>query len=509
MKAFWRFLTALALVLALLAFAANAAVASGTETERWDIFEISLSGPKDGNPFVDVNLSAEFKLNDDVVKVTGFYDGNGVYCIRFMPDRTGEWKYTTKSNSKELDGKKGTFFCGNPSPNNHGPVGVNNTYHFAYADGKPYYPFGTTCYAWIHQTEELQQQTLKTLATAPFNKLRMCVFPKNYTYNQNEPLLYPFEKNTNGKFDLARFNPEFFHHLEQRVKDLMAFGIEADLILFHPYDEGRWGFDRMDSESDRRYLRYVVARLSAFRNVWWSMANEYDFMKKKPTDWDDFFRIVQQSDPYNHPRGVHNGAKWYDHKKPWVTHASIQSGNLSEAKQWRKRYQKPIIDDECQYEGNIREPWGNITAQEVVHRFWLGTVVGCYVGHGETYIDPNDILWWSKGGVLHGESPPRIAFLRKLVEEGPPVGLEPIEISWEWDVYAGGKKGNDYYLIYFGVHQPKVATLPLPSTGQYKVEVIDTWNMTIKPIEGTFTGKKPIPLPGKPYMALRIQKTEQ
>jgi hypothetical protein len=265
----------------------------------------------------------------------------------------------------------------------------------------------------------------------------------------------------------------------------------------------------MDSESDRRYLRYVTARLSAFRNVWWSMANEFDFMRKKPADWDDFFQIVQQSDPYNHPRSVHNGAKWYDHKKSWVTHASIQSGSLGDAKQWRKKYQKPVVDDECQYEGNIREPWGNITAGELVHRFWQGCAVGCYVGHGETYIEPNDILWWSKGGVLHGESPPRIAFLRKFVEEGPPVGLEPIALTWEWDVYAGGKKGNDYYLIYFGVHQPKVATLPLPSTGQYKVEVIDTWNMTITPVEGTFTGKKPIQLPGKPYMALRIQKAEQ
>jgi hypothetical protein len=234
------------------------------------------------------------------------------------------------------------------------------------------------------------------------------------------------------------------------------------------------------------------------------MANEYDFMRKKPADWDDFFQIVQQSDPYNHPRGVHNGAKWYDHTKSWVTHASIQSGSLGEAKQWRKRYKKPIIDDECMYEGNIREPWGNITAQELVHRFWQGSVVGCYVGHGETYMDPNDVLWWSKGGVLHGESPPRIAFLRKLVEEGPPIGLEPIAISWEWDVYAGGKKGDDYFLIYFGTHQPSSLSFGLPNK-EYKVEIIDTWNMTITPVEGTFVGKKPIKLPDKPYLALRIR----
>ena len=138
MKIFWQRSIVMVQTAVLLMAAANATIATEAEIERWGIFEISLNGPKDGNPFVDVNLSAEFQLNGAAVKVTGFYDGNGVYCIRFMPDRTGEWKYTTKSNSKELDGKNGVFYCGNPSKNNHGPAGVKDTYHFAYADGKPY-----------------------------------------------------------------------------------------------------------------------------------------------------------------------------------------------------------------------------------------------------------------------------------------------------------------------------------------------------------------------------------
>ncbi|MCB0151174.1 MAG: DUF5060 domain-containing protein, partial [Caldilineaceae bacterium] len=60
--------------------------------------------------------------------------------------------------------------------------------------------------------------------------------------------------------------------------------------------------------------------------------------------------------------------------------------------------------------------WGNISAREMVHRFWQGTAAGGYVGHGETYLNPDAILWWSKGGVLHGESAPRLAFLRALLE---------------------------------------------------------------------------------------------
>lgn len=64
---------------------------------------------------------------------------------------------------------------------------------FAYADGTPYYPFGTTAYAWIHQTAALRSATLQTLAEGPFNKIRMCLFPKNYSFNAQEPELFPFE----------------------------------------------------------------------------------------------------------------------------------------------------------------------------------------------------------------------------------------------------------------------------------------------------------------------------
>ena len=60
---------------------------------------------------------------------------------------------------------------------------------------------------------------------------------------------------------------------------LMNLGIEADLIVMHPYD--RWGFSMMKAEDDNRYWKYVLARFSAYRNVWWSLANEYDLMHEK------------------------------------------------------------------------------------------------------------------------------------------------------------------------------------------------------------------------------------
>ena len=172
-------------LLAALAFAALPASA----VEQWGLYEIALPGPADGNPFVDTTLSARFTQGDRTIEAEGFYDGDGTYRIRFMPGTAGEWKYETRSNRPELTGKSGAFTATAPAAGNHGPVSVRHTYHFAYADGTPYCQIGTTCYSWAHADDAHEELTLKTLASAPFNKLRMCVFPQDFAFDgQASPL---------------------------------------------------------------------------------------------------------------------------------------------------------------------------------------------------------------------------------------------------------------------------------------------------------------------------------
>lgn len=498
---------------------------TATPIEQWSTFELGLKGSAQGNPFVDVALSARFTLGERSLEVPGFYDGAGSYKIRFMPDVVGTWSYETHSNRAELHGRKGSVLVKAPSRSNHGPVRVHNTYHFAYADGTPYKQIGTTAYAWTSQTDALQQQTLKTLARAPFNKLRMCVFPKHYHWNEDEPPLYPFEGKAPASWDFARFNPAFFRNFERRVAQLQALGIEADVILFHPYDKGHWGFDRMPAAVDDHYLRYIVARLAAYRNVWWSLANEYDFMtEKKPADWDRFFQIIQASDPYARLRSIHNGTLIYNHTLPWVTHVSMQNGAAVEdagrAQLYRDVYRKPIVYDEVKYEGDLPQRWGNLSAEEMVLRFWEGTVAGTYVGHGETYRDPRHVIWWARGGALRGQSPARLAFLKKILESGPKGGLEPID-KWQNWPFAGVR--GEYYLGYFGrdVAQSwpfRIFKTDVADGMKFTVDVIDTWNMTITPVGGVFELKKhddytfadkdgrSVPLPNRPYQAIQIRR---
>ena len=515
-------------VILLFLFATALSVCAAQSVEQWGVFELALKGPTNGNPFLDVKLSARFQQGTNSVEANGFYDGDGVYRVRFMPEKPGKWSYRTVSNQRKLDGKSGSFAVSRPSPQNHGPVRVAHTYHFAYADGAPYQELGTTCYVWEWQPEPLQEQTLKTLAASPFNKIRFCVFPKHYVWNTNEPILYPFPGEPAAtNWDFTRFNVKYFQHLEQRVLDLEKLGIEADIILFHPYDEGHWGFDRMPAEADDRYLHYVVARLAAYRNVWWSLANEWDFMRrKKESDFVRFGEIVSHDDPYHHLLSIHHGSKLFNHNLPWITHASIQSGaavqSPDRARAYRDTYRKPVVYDEVQYEGNIPSGWGRLSAEELVFRFWNATVAGAYCGHGETYRSDDQVLWWSKGGVLKGQSPARLAFLKKVLEDAPAEGIDPMDQHPE----MGGQPGK-YYLLYLGKQTPTNWSfeIPKPPTGalqladgmKFTVEVLDTWNMTVARVPGDFTLKqrdndtyadkdgRSIELPGNPYMAIRVK----
>lgn len=271
----------------------------------------------------------------------------------------------------------------------------------------------------------------------------------------------------------------------------------------------------MEAKVDARYVRYVVARLAAYRNVWWSLANEYDLMAKPIAAWDRLFQVIQEHDPVQHLRSIHNWQRldahdcdtFYDHGKPWVTHCSIQHSDVDLTPTWRSRYRKPVVLDEVCYEGDLPNGWGNITGAELTRRCWQGAVSGGYVGHGETYLRPDEAIWWAKGGHLEGESPARIAFLRRILEEGPAEGLDIAGEVTNTHLLSAGQAGA-FYLTYFGPRQPSLVTLSLSEGERYQADLIDTWAMTVTPLTEPLQHGSTIPLPRKPYLALRLRRID-
>ena len=164
--------------------------------------EVAVKGEAVENPFAGPVVTGTFTGDHEEITVEGFFDGDDCYRVRFMPSYEGHYRYRITGNvlSGEVSGE---FDVMPAAEGNHGRVQVVDGRYLGYEDGTPYYSVGTTCYAWVHQSEELQNQTLETLAAAPFNKIRFCIYPKYYEFNRSEPLTYPYERGNGEGFDRA------------------------------------------------------------------------------------------------------------------------------------------------------------------------------------------------------------------------------------------------------------------------------------------------------------------
>lgn len=513
--------------------------------KQYETFEITVKGPQMKEDQVAADITAEFVLGGKSHTVKGFYAGDETYKVRFLPMEAGTCTYQVKG-IVELSGEENVEPA-DYAGKKHGPVKTSG-YHFTYADGTRYLPFGTTVYALVHQPKDLVDETMETLKNAPFNKIRFCIFPKHYAFNLNEPELFAFERGEDG-WNVRKPCMAFWDMLEQRIKELAEVGIEADLILFHPYDH--WGFAELTKEECMIYLDYAMRRLSAFPNVWWSLANEYELMESFELErWGEMASFIGENDPYGHMLSNHDIVQPWDFSHPCATHCCLQSSEAEKIFYLQKEFGKPVILDEMGYEGNIPFDWGNLSGFELVNRFWKTCCSGGYATHGETFMEEmNDeqILWWSKGGSLKGESPARIRFLRDLLESLPgPLTNRMHEKGLNLDSKATLQKlidsqvkgicdnpifrllnrlndedfrhmrnifsrpdanyKDEVYISYLGSMCTAYGEIELPETGSYTVEVIDVWEMTREVAQTDVCGKVAVQLPAKPGMAILATK---
>lgn len=507
---------------------------------QYQTFELSFQGKEPESSWSEVDLRACFTCGETEKQVYGFYAGKGRYVIRYLPQETGtvRWKvegfFTGEGKEECVPSEDGIH---------HGLVKPFGT-ALQYEDGTSCRPFGTTVYAMMHQPKELIAQTIQSVLRSPFDKVRTCMFPKHYVFNENEPEFFAFERRADGTFDFHRPCFTFWDAFEEMIKTLGSHGVEVDLILFHPYDQ--WGFSKMTREEYRPYLHYLLARFSAYANIWWSLANEYDCMKAfRKEDWDWIDQFINKTDVYGHMLSCHHMLQNYDFAKENVTHCSIQ-GDVTAVEKYMKKYHKPVLMDEFGYEGNIFCHWGHLSGFELVNRFWICCVQGGYGTHGETFMNDTDTLWWGKGGELVGKSPQRIRFLKEIIKELPGpleavsyeiISMETLEgmrhglyqeqqtdftrallempdseaarmidgLTKDTRIFTGHYK-DEVYLAYYGRHCTAAGDMDLPESSSYRLEVIDVWDMTRKTILTNVNGKVEFPLPGKEGIAVLAVK---
>ncbi len=386
----------------LVLFSCSAAVVQAApNVPRWGQVEFTFSSHNTyANPFTDVEFFAIFSSPSGAqVKVRSFYAGDNEFKVRFMPTEEGKWKLTTSSSPPDrgLNHQRRSFLC--TKAESHGPIQVDPEHRtrLQFADGTPYLHVGDTVYNFFcHRQSPAQLKAfIDQCKQYEINKFRVLL----WDWQPDVP--HPFVTDASGKPDYTRFNLSHYEYVEKLLRQLEQADINVGLILQIARPRISYGQPRPDQAAMERYVRYSIARLASFRNVYWELQNEFGHpAQPKDTKNEAYLRhfaeLVRAEDPSHHlltcsiltswRRSSH---KWFDallwHDKINKDYQREYRTMLELYKREVLPYQMPGIHDEIAYEQNPKHTTfiANGTSSDTIRReMWLNYVAGVYWTYG-------------------------------------------------------------------------------------------------------------------------------
>ncbi len=382
--------------------------------KTWDVYEMTLksqvvsqnlytSSLEEGKP---AYVTALFTCisgpgSGKVIKVSGFWDGNDIWKIRFAPPVSGIWKYETISGNRKLNGKKGQLTVTDwtedekaANPTRRGFIVVNKSSErkgrfFTYSDGTPFLWIADTWWDWTNRriTFESFKNLVDTRSSQGFS-IGQLFFAGNGWGRESSLLDESFQKP-----DLEQI---------RKVEKMIAYANSRGITMWiHPWWSRKNMNKNIGEENVRRWWRYVIHRLSAY-NVIWVLAGEYnmDNYGGFPLSfWNDLGRLIKSEDPYERILGAHPTPPMWDggaeapqwstaeaiHDQSWADYNQSQTGHArwcNELIPWiinnayNKQPPKPVV---------VTEPWyefieGNPTARDIRFAAWSAVMSGA-AGH--------------------------------------------------------------------------------------------------------------------------------
>lgn len=416
---------------------------------RWEAAELDLTG---------TGAAEVHFVHDQVRAVAEPFRVGERSLARFAPAAVGRWAYTILDGAGVPIGE-GTLDCEPEPDGDHGPVGVRGT-RFAHADGTPHLPLPTTLLDWHRRPDA--ERTLGLLRESPITAVRLSV-------------LDPERPDWPDDAELDR--------VEWAVAALAEIGRQAELVIF---GDGR----ALDRAGWPEHLRRVVSRFAGFRTVSWCLAVHADRAGVEPSVWREALDRLAEHDHGHRLCTVHAGLG-FDFGDPRISHASVRADHARSSSTLTDDFAKPAVLDGL-VEGDAPTPDGSRTAEDVVLYAWETAVRGGFPTHAEHWVD---------GGEPRGEALPRLRFLREIVSELPE---EASYLRLRPDASTLGVPGA-VYLQYLGAHRFRSRSFDLPD-GPYRVEVIDTWSMTVEEVLRTDSGSFTVELEPRLYHAIRATR---
>ena len=213
----------------------------------------------------------------------------------------------------------------NTNAEKHGAVVIpaNDSKHFAYEDGTPYFLLAFEC-DWLfaldyHNETDLpkSKHLLNLLKQNGINQIVMNVYTHDVSWKKDDLLkshpehefggskdIFPFLGN-NDKPDFSALNPGFFQKMDRTIALLADLNIDSHLMIYVWNKLVKW--PDMYSDADNMYFDYVVKRYQAFPNVMFDISKEALFYGRADEKYilDRISRLRAQNH-YNRLLSVHD-----------------------------------------------------------------------------------------------------------------------------------------------------------------------------------------------------------
>jgi len=474
------------LAIACLAGSAIAAEPSGGTANtpfsvaRWGVLELTVaySGALE-NPFQDVEAVAEaVGPGGRSLRVCGFYDGDGAWRFRIVPDIEGAWqaKLSLLRDGKVVAGSETSFTCKGREGHGFVRISARNPYRFEWDDGTPFYPIGIQPGGYKEAGldgppgghgawRSVDWPTYLDAFQGKANLLR-------YQLGAGDTRAVAGEVLT-GKEGLYRYNLEFCRGLDESMRLARSHGFAAILTAFQ--DMSVWGEagtafgdnratgawkDASSAETFRpvkAYLKYLVARYGAYVDIW-EFFNEDSFTQSDRLA--EMAAFVRKEDPYRHllTTNVERPQEpWCDmatpHEYMWMPASEID-GHLCKELLRLKSFGKPVLYTEF---GNQRR-MSNVDPVKWRVAVWVA------------FMNESALLFWHMGGIqvefaeksnanayLGPQARQYFAVFQGIVKDVP-VTARPVNAGWTekgeklWRYALSDGRMTLLYVHHYGDH---------------------------------------------------------
>ena len=281
--------------------------------EIYDRFEASFINKSwTGNPF-DLEFNVLFTSpSGKKIKYFGFYSGNSIWKLFFMPDEIGKWSYKTFCSDSELNNKKGKFFCA--KSDREAPL-ISSGKYWALNSGEGYFPLiwsptVSDGAQWGFRGRPLSDEMVQNSLLFSANVVKanllgigeLAIAPVGWAKEWPQDS-FPYVAGKEGD----EFYLPFWDELNKKLDAAAEMNIGAYIMIFgdDEMQPDKYGITAY-SKKEIRLLRYIIARLACYPHILWDTG--IDIGEYRDDQWINYFvEWFLQNDPWNHPVSSRSG----------------------------------------------------------------------------------------------------------------------------------------------------------------------------------------------------------